>query len=68
MAKAAAQDGAVLSDISLISFNSLILVCTVKCSAPALCWEDRDHAISQGKGEESGVGPGQTMHGVIKSE
>lgn len=43
-------------------------MCTVKWSVPALCWEDRDHAISKGRGEESGVGPGQTMHGAIKSK
>lgn len=57
-----------LTDISFVSFNSSILVCMVKCSAPALCWENRDHAIRQGKGEGSGVRPGQTMHGVIKSD
>lgn len=51
MAEAAAQDDAV-PPVSLISLE----VCTAKGSTAALFWEDRDHAISQGKGEEVVLG------------
>lgn len=49
MVKASAQDVLYLR-------HFFQLVCTAKCSAAALCWEDRDHAISQGKGEEVVLG------------